>query len=709
LSLIDLRVFVKAVDRERAREALPALLERAERAHLREVDAEIAQLRTPADVTRWQRRVRRRLADLLGEFPERTPLRAWTARTLERSEVLVELVIFESRPNYYVTANLFRPARLAARAPGVLVPCGHAKKGKGYKLYRDAGVGLARQGYVALVYDPTGQGERSECYHPKTRRHWVHREVPQHHYTGKPLFLTGQTLAGWRTWDGMRALDYLCGRDEVDAGRIGVMGNSGGGAMTMLISAVDERVRVCAASHPGGSMENTHLRGRRPPDRLLYSLLTPRPCRIIVGDASGEEARHREKLDILRPFYRACGCPERVELVLVDGKHDLRRPKREASYEWLHRWLGREGESADEPPFRSVSERALWCTETGQVQGSLGGETMQTLNADRAAVLSSRRTVPRGRADLKRQVERLRRAVRRRIRFQGSDTPLRANMPRKHHLPDGTVGCLVFESEPRMRVPGLLFVPDGCDADAPLIVHTSDAGKPIAIEPAGLSIRLMRAGYPVFSIDVRDTGETCIGPVDDSDTWPPRSRNWRNFNGMRWRHDLLAIRALGVGRSRTAMRALDLIRAIDVMEEGGDLAGRQVVLLGEGRGGIWAMQAAAFDRRVAAVAAVRTLASYRFLTDLAEYNQFEHFWVPGVLLDYDVPDLPALVAPRPVWLLDPVDGMSSRLDAGDAADRFAYARRVYERLGASDALAVQRTSGSAASVVRRLADQLAEL
>ena len=60
-----------------------------------------------------------------------------------------------------------------------------------------------------------------------------------------------------------------------------------------VLTAADRRVAACAPSHPGGSMENTHLRGRRPPDRRLYSLIAPRPCRIIMGrDAKRERAGH---------------------------------------------------------------------------------------------------------------------------------------------------------------------------------------------------------------------------------------------------------------------------------------------------------------------------------------------------------------------------------------------------------------------------------
>jgi hypothetical protein len=103
---------------------------------------------------------------------------------------------------------------------------------------------------------------------------------------------------------------------------------------------------------------------------------------------------------------------------------------------------------------------------------------------------------------------------------------------------------------------------------------------------------------------------------------------------------------------------------------------------------------------------VRTLASYRMITDHPEYNQFGHFWVPGALLDYDLPDLPELVAPRPVLMLDPVDQMSRRLDAAAAQKLLRPARAVYRALGVPDGVAVERTAGSPASLARHIAERL---
>jgi hypothetical protein len=171
-----------------------------------------------------------------------------------------------------------------------------------------------------------------------------------------------------------------------------------------------------------------------------------------------------------------------------------------------------------------------------------------------------------------------------------------------------------------------------------------------------------------------------------------------------WRHELLAIRALGVGRTRSGMRVLDILRAGDWLNSRG-LLGRGFAVVGEGRLGIEALKAAALDPRVVAVAAVRTLASYRLITDNPYYNQFQHFWTPGALKDYDIPDLPALVAPRPVAFVGAVDQMTRPLGKADLARRFVWAKAAYALAGSPDALILD-TEQDQARISQRLVDVL---
>jgi dienelactone hydrolase len=296
-------------------------------------------------------------------------------------------VIFESQPNYYVTANLYIPKGRKFPLPGVVFTCGHIDDGKAASEYgyQMTCIGLALKGYVVLIFDPMGQGERSEYFETETKKPLVDMSVSQHHYVGRPAFLVDWTLSGLRTWDAIRAVDYLESRPEVDKNKLASVGQSGGGQMALLITAVDERIKVCAASHPGGSMENTYLLGQSLIDREILSLIPPRPLRIIVGKDSGEEPNHRGKLEDMQLFYEGLRAGKQCgDLDVVPGIHSMNRSNRESAYEWLNKWLDKEAEGKAEAMLEPEKIETLWCTKSGNTIGSLGGETGQTLNAKRA-------------------------------------------------------------------------------------------------------------------------------------------------------------------------------------------------------------------------------------------------------------------------------------------------------------------------------------
>ena len=270
-------------------------------------DRELAALKTPEQWRERQAMSRARLKESFGRFGPKQPLHARIVGALDRTDYVIEKLVFESHPGYHCTANVYLPKGRDFPLPGVLFTCGHSAEGKAAPLYHECCLGLVLKGYVVLALDPTGQGERSEYFDPGTGEHLVPLTVSQHHYLSRPSFLVGRTLAGYRTWDGVRAVDYSTSPPEVDGERIAVVGNSGGGIMALLIAAVDERVQVCAAAHPGGSMEQTFLSGRWGPQCEILSLIAPRPCLFIVGEDSREEASHRQKMDDMLRFYEGLG------------------------------------------------------------------------------------------------------------------------------------------------------------------------------------------------------------------------------------------------------------------------------------------------------------------------------------------------------------------------------------------------------------------
>lgn len=192
-------------------------------------DEKRAQLQTVIDVQKRNETVRENLLTMLGAFPRRSPLNATTVRVAEKDGYRIENVLFCSRPEFWVTGNLYVPTTGNGPFPAILSPCGHYPLARMLPQYQSAYISLVKSGFVVLAYDPIGQGERRQYWNPATDVTEVGGPVFEHSMAGQELLLLGETLTGYMVWDGIRATDYLLTRPEVDPARIGCAGHSGGG------------------------------------------------------------------------------------------------------------------------------------------------------------------------------------------------------------------------------------------------------------------------------------------------------------------------------------------------------------------------------------------------------------------------------------------------------------------------------------------------
>jgi dienelactone hydrolase len=209
--------------------------------------ARLEQIETADDALAYREHVRAAIGRAFAPRPKKTALHAQVTGTLDLAHYRIENLIFESRPGCLVTANLYVPHGLDGPAPCVLGTCGHSEPGKAADLYQAFSQRLARAGFVVLIYDPLSQGERDQ-YFRSGFREAVGWGTRAHNMMGKQLELLGENLAMWRAWDGVRALDYLLSRTEVDPAHVGVTGNSGGGTMTTWLWAIEDRFTMAAPS-----------------------------------------------------------------------------------------------------------------------------------------------------------------------------------------------------------------------------------------------------------------------------------------------------------------------------------------------------------------------------------------------------------------------------------------------------------------------------
>jgi hypothetical protein len=217
-------------------------------ARLEERRQQIARISTPDEIAKRRAYMREQMIRDLGGWPARTPLNARVVGTLDRDGYKIEKVIFESQPRFYVTGNLYLPKTGKPPYPGVLFPLGHESGGKSNGDWQQVLGTLARRGYVCFTWDPIGQGERVQTYDPDLEGGKISESTAEHTDMGVQCLLLGYSLAHYTVWDGMRALDYLLSRPEVDPSRIACTGNSGGGTHTAYLSALDDRIKVAMPS-----------------------------------------------------------------------------------------------------------------------------------------------------------------------------------------------------------------------------------------------------------------------------------------------------------------------------------------------------------------------------------------------------------------------------------------------------------------------------
>ncbi|MCA9071302.1 MAG: acetylxylan esterase, partial [Planctomycetaceae bacterium] len=218
----------------------------------------------PAEITAWQQDLRSKFVESLGGYPKRTPLNPQIVGKFEADGYRVENLIYESRPQFFVTANLYLP-KTKPPYPAVLVPCGHSPNGKAAGAYQRISILLAKHGIAALCYDPVGQGERKQILKTNTKGDPLpigeFTATGEHTITGVAPILLGENLASYRIWDGIRSIDYLTSRPDIDPKRIGCTGNSGGGMMTSYLVALDDRIQAAA---PGCFITTTRIKNERP-------------------------------------------------------------------------------------------------------------------------------------------------------------------------------------------------------------------------------------------------------------------------------------------------------------------------------------------------------------------------------------------------------------------------------------------------------------
>jgi cephalosporin-C deacetylase-like acetyl esterase len=612
-----------------------------------------AALKTKADAEAYVAAVRRKIAQCFGPLPPKTPLNARVTKTVERDAYRIENVIFESRPNFPVTANLYIPKGRKFPLPGVVGACGHSVNGKAAETYQSFAQGLARLGYVTLIFDPIGQGERLQ-YVSSDFKPLRGTGTAEHLYAGNQQFLVGEFFGTWRTWDGIRALDYLLTRKEVDPKHIGVTGNSGGGTETTWLCGLERRWTMaapsCFVTTFRRNLENELPADTEqcPPLALALGLdhsdfiaaMAPKPVILLGQEKDYFDARgHEEAYQRLKRLYELLGAPDKIARFRGPGYHGFSKENREAMYQWFNRFTG-VSQATSEPEITIEKDETLWCTPHGQV-AEWKPRTVFSFTREKSLALRKSRGEPQGKALVE--------AVTASLRM-----PPRSGVPdfrilrprRKRNYPKPYAATYVVETEPgiqaivyRLSDQQLLSQPPREHKRALLYVshHSSDAE--LREDPWVAELVKSEPEAAVFTCDVRGTGESRPDTCDENSYLHPYGNDY-----------FYAIHSIMLDYPYAGQRTYDLLRVIDWLYSYGH---EQIHLAARGWGAIPAAFAALLSAHVAQVTLKNAPQSYSLIAESEDYSWPLSALLDGVLQRFDLPDCYRALEAKKLRLIDP--------------------------------------------------------
>jgi dienelactone hydrolase/pimeloyl-ACP methyl ester carboxylesterase len=633
----------------------------------------------PATRKAWEERrskLRAAMFTAMGPFPEKPcPLETKTIGVLKRQGYRIEKLIFQSRPDVWVTASAYVPVPARGRLPAVLVVHGHWAGARRDPVVQARCLGLVKLGFVVLAVDAFGAGERYTTPALGTYHGALY---------GNTLWPAGQTLLGMQVYDNRRAVDYLRGRPEVDGSRLGITGASGGGNQTMYAGALDERfqavVPVCSVGTyqaylhaaccvcevlPGGLRlaEEGDVLALVAPRALMVVNATQDGFQFSVGEAKKSLARARAVFKLYAGDGKIKDVEDRLRHAIFESPHAYNQEMREAMYGWMTRWLKNEGTGKPIPEPKHEVEKPddLRCfADKTRPKGflfppSFAAREGQALIAKiHAAKLDHveawESTAVHMRSQLRKEI------------LGDFPTPPKPNAKLGTPSTKDNIRTtpLVIYPEPKLPVPALVrYKPVKGRVPACILLHLG--GKAEALKHP-LAAALLEKNYSVIAPDLRGIGET--RPAHDAIVGAPDHNS--------------AEHGLWIGRPLLGQWVFDVQCLLDWMGWQPGLDKSRFAVVGLGQAGIVALCASGlFDDRITSTAAIGMPVTY--ITEEAYGpGTYMGLLAPGILRVGDIPHLAALAAPRKLLLAEGVSPQGQKISEKEMVRAFAFTRTMYK-------------------------------
>ncbi|MCX5769138.1 MAG: acetylxylan esterase [Candidatus Hydrogenedentes bacterium] len=588
----------------------------------------------------YAKNLRRRvlLSSGLLPMPEKTPLNAEISGRVDHDDYSVEKVRIEARPGFLVTGNLYRP-KGAGPFPAVVCPHGHWEQGRLANEERGSVPGrcitMARMGAVVFSYDMIG---------------YVDSMQYKHNWGGQSEKLWGYHPFAAQLWSSIRAVDFVQSLPDVDPERVGCTGASGGGTQAFALCAVDPRVKVSApvnmisSTMQGGCLcENAPILRLDASNMQIGALMAPRPILMVSATGDWTKETPRVEFPAIQSVYALYDEPNNVETILIDAPHNYNKASREAVYRFFGSRLLNQPDkykNFTEPEFQVEPEEALRVFPDKKMPEGLPTAdeiTARVIEADKAkwaAIMPTDRDSLDGFRSYYGDVLAL---------VTGARIPARNDFTSErtgYEQRDGFVveRWILHRRGEGDSVPAVLYrgANNGPRQDAVVLVYEhgkKDAADMLTGKPGPVAAGLIAQGKAVLAIDCFLTGDLRSERVTGKfpDTFMPTD---------------------------TGYRIQDIITAAEWLRSRRDMT-YNVALAGFGQAGVWALFAAAIDPAIGPV-----------VVDAKGFNPDDDeawvklFYIPCIRSVGDMATAAALIAPRPLLIMNATPEFAARINSG---------------------------------------------
>jgi cephalosporin-C deacetylase-like acetyl esterase len=630
----------------------------------------------------WERRRATLLPNMfsaMGPTPDKPcPLEPKVVGVIKRASYHIERLVFQSRPDVWVTANLYKPAEVKEKLPAILVVHGHWRGARRDPVVQARCLGLAQLGFVVLAVDAFGAGER-----------FTQPALGTYHGAlyGSTLWPAGHTLLGLQVYDNRRAVDYLATRDEVDEKRIGITGASGGGNQSMYAGALDSRIQavvpVCSVGNFQAYLKAACCVCEVLPGALRFTeegdvlgLVAPRALLVINASRDAYQFSPKQaevSVDRAKRVYGLYAVRDKIQHVVFESGHDYSKPMREAMYGWMAKWLKNQGDGSPitEPEIKPESSDDLACFGEGERPETF--TLLPQYAAREAASLVNRanQLAPKHAED-----------------WESTAAFARGELRK-------LLGDIPKSTRPVVRldktIPGdeVVTTNGRINGESDLFINFSLLERPKRpeIQPVALALHLdgrMKAMQHPVTVELVKKG------------WLVATADLRAMGSQRPEGDIVRTapdhnsteHALWIGRPLLGQWLFDIQQMLDWLSQQPNRDPKRYALVGLDQAGTLALTASALlPERITSVLAWNSLSSFVTDRSYADGTRMS-LLAPGILKVGDIPHLAALTAPKRLIIANCVHPNGQRLGERQARAAMSFTAVVYKALKSPERLSV---------------------